>query len=356
MSEYTVSQMVIPRGVGAEGWGDFVDVCDLRNEIEESFVGTRELAVSPEEMLPHWLDPKTITEAWLARIDGRLVGRGMFIHHPEDSIASVLVQVRPESRRRGIGATLYEIVREHAEAAGKDVFQTSFYSLPDEPGPRIFPPAEAGSVAADAPGSRFAVQRGFVVQLILRYSRLDLPIETEVFERHLREAEAAAGVDYRVVRWEGHTPERWQDAMALLRSKMETDAPHGDIETGDAPWDAQRIRDMDDLDERSGRLMLVAAVEHVPTGDLVAYTELGLPREGDRPVTQRDTIVLAAHRGHRLGMLLKADNILTLEASRPGHPSITTINAEGNEFMLAVNEAVGFVPIAQSSIWKRVVG
>jgi hypothetical protein len=51
-------------------------------------------------------------------------------------------------------------------------------------------------------------------------------------------------------------------------------------------------------------------------------------------------------------MLLKIDNIETVTRLYPGHPSISTTNAEENSFMLAVNEAVGFVPIAYAGVWK----
>ncbi len=51
-------------------------------------------------------------------------------------------------------------------------------------------------------------------------------------------------------------------------------------------------------------------------------------------------------------MLLKIDNIEVLTATHPGHPSINTANAEENSFMLAVNEAVGFIPVAYSGVWK----
>nr|MDQ2699153.1 GNAT family N-acetyltransferase [Actinomycetota bacterium] len=65
------------------------------------------------------------------------------------------------------------------------------------------------------------------------------------------------------------------------------------------------------------------------------------------------TIVLEEHRGHKLGMLLKVANLQHLEQVKPGHPSVTTFNAEENRFMLDVNEAVGFVPIGQESAWRK---
>jgi hypothetical protein len=52
-------------------------------------------------------------------------------------------------------------------------------------------------------------------------------------------------------------------------------------------------------------------------------------------------------------MLLKVGNLAHLERVAPGHPSVITFNAEENRHMLTVNEAVGFVPIASESAWRK---
>ena len=103
----------------------------------------------------------------------------------------------------------------------------------------------------------------------------------------------------------------------------------------------------------SPRVRHAAAVEHIPTGRLVGYTILSVPRQAHRAVDQYATIVIREHRGHRLGMLLKVGNLAHLARVRPGHPSVMTFNAEENRFMLDVNEAVGFVPVANESAWRK---
>ena len=97
----------------------------------------------------------------------------------------------------------------------------------------------------------------------------------------------------------------------------------------------------------------VATVEHVPSGHLVGFTVLSVPRQLHRAVAQYATLVLKEHRGHKLGMLLKVANLQHLERVKPGHASVTTFNAEENRFMLDVNEAVGFVPIGVESAWRK---
>ena len=78
-----------------------------------------------------------------------------------------------------------------------------------------------------------------------------------------------------------------------------------------------------------------------------------MPPQLHRAPAQFATLVLKEHRGHKLGMLLKVANLAHLQREQPGHPSITTFNAEENRFMLDVNEAVGFVPIAAESAWRK---
>ncbi len=63
--------------------------------------------------------------------------------------------------------------------------------------------------------------------------------------------------------------------------------------------------------------------------------------------------MLREHRGHRLGMLLKVENLLALERLAPGRPAVLTWNACENRPMLDVNDAVGFVAIGYEGAWRR---
>ena len=105
--------------------------------------------------------------------------------------------------------------------------------------------------------------------------------------------------------------------------------------------------------QATGRLLLTAAAEHVSTRRLAAYTEIALPRGASPPATQEDTLVLMSHRGHRLGMLLKAANLQQLGQVSPGTTVITTFNAEDNRPMLDVNESLGFRAIGYEGSWQK---
>ena len=58
---------------------------------------------------------------------------------------------------------------------------------------------------------------------------------------------------------------------------------------------------------------------------------------------QEDTTVVAAHRGHRLGMWLKATMLLWVNELGVDIETIDTWNAESNAHMIAVNEELGCV-------------
>ena len=152
--------------------------------------------------------------------------------------------------------------------------------------------------------------------------------------------------------WEAHAPENLLEDLAILATRMSTDAPSGGLDEEEDLWTVERWLENEKQNDESPRTIIFAAVEHLESGRLAGYTELNVPLETDRKVDQGDTIVLREHRGHRLGMLLKVANIQHLEERFPGHPSITTFNAEENRYMLDVNEAVGFEPFTYEGAWQ----
>jgi GNAT superfamily N-acetyltransferase len=357
VSKFTIEELQIPLAIGAAGWDDFARMTEVRNEIEAAAVGSSELGFPPEELLPRWIDPHDPRRLFLARVQGQIVGRGTYEYSPEprDPVGWLTVEILPQFRRRGIGHAVFKAMEAVAQRDGRTTYQTGFISRSDIPGKRIYSPTGFGSVPARDDGVRFALKHGFALEQIERLSSLALPVDPAALAAHRAEAEAAAGRDYRVVRWEGRTPEDRRDDLATLRNRMATDAPYGQLEIREEKWTATRVSDQDDLEEQSPRILLTSAIEYLPTGRLVAFNELSVPPELARSVAQRDTLVLSEHRGNRLGMLLKIDNIEALTQSYPGHPAITTGNAEENRYMLSVNEAVGFVALAYESAWRKVL-
>ncbi|MET4783433.1 hypothetical protein ABIB56_003453 [Glaciihabitans sp. UYNi722] len=74
---------------------------------------------------------------------------------------------------------------------------------------------------------QFLLRRGFALEQVERGSQLALPVNPEKLAHQLSNAEAKAGSNYSVHRWLDRTPERWREDLAVLCTRMTTDAPTG---------------------------------------------------------------------------------------------------------------------------------
>lgn len=355
MIDFEIEELVIPASIDAPDAAGFIEMVGVRNEIEAEIVGNRELALEPAELLPYFLDPHKPQTCLVARVSGRIVARAIIEVPAEEDSKDLwlLVEVLIEYRRNGIGSALYDRLIELAEGTERTILQTFPMHKPSPDSAQLPSPTGFGSIPLDNPESKFLIARGFQLEQVERYSRLALPIEQDKLDSLYSAAKAAAGDEYRVVRWTGRTPEKYLTSMAKLHSRMSTDAPAAGLDFAEEVWDEERVVELDDLRQKSPRVMLTVAAEHVPTGELVGFSDLAVPPESYRPADQIDTLVVKEHRGHRLGMLLKLSNLQYLEESFPGHPAVTTFNAEENRPMLEVNEAMGFEPVGYASGWKK---
>ena len=359
IEHFTVDESVVPAAPDAAGWDDFRAATGVRNAVEADAYGTDELALSAEELLPYWLNQEYAPARMLvASVAGEIVARGVYETRPEASsdVAWLAVEVLPAFRCRGIGTALADRLESIAAEEGRVralVYAASREAPGQGPAQRLPSPTGFGSVPLANPEVRFLLARGYTLEQVERGSRLPLPVDGGELARHFDTASTASGPDYAVHRWADRTPERWRSDMALMRTRMTTDAPSAGLEEPEDVWSVQRLIEEEESFAAAPRTTLTAVVEHLPSGRLAGFTELSVPAEAARAVHQEDTLVLKEHRGHRLGMLLKIANLQGLEAALPGHPSVITFNAEENRHMLAVNEAVGFVPIGYEGAWKR---
>jgi GNAT superfamily N-acetyltransferase len=219
-------------------------------------------------------------------------------------------------RRRGYGRGLLSAARATVASAGRCRLR--------------------GDARADGAGA------GFATAVTARATQVDVGSVLDVATVDGDELAAHAVVDhaYELVDWRDRCPDDLLDRFAIVRMAM-NDAPKGDEPRDEWQWDAQRERDREAHHARWGaRSYVTAAVDRV-TGDVAGFTELLV---NERPTTaqQEDTAVLAAHRGHGLGLSLKAANLIRLRADEPQITKVLTWNAETNRHMRAVNERLGF--------------
>jgi len=372
---FTIEEVGIPRSIAEDVGGLFAGMMAVRNAVEIAAYGIPEVAITPEEMLATYLDENEPKRVLLARVGGDIVGRAVLQTQlradsaPEvgeglgasldagldaDQVGWLDVQVLPEFQGRGIGRGLADAIETLAREA--DLARLITYAVSrDAPGERLAPPTGFGSVPAGNREVRFLLARGWTLEQVERGSRFALPGDPEALAALRKAAEAHSG-DYRALTWVGATPPELLEDLAVLQTRMSTDAPSAGLDEPLDVWTAERFANKEALLLDAPLQLLTAAALHVPTGRLGGFTRLSVPHDLASAVNQWDTIVLREHRGHRLGMLLKIANLQLLDEAAPGHPSVLTWNAEENRPMLAVNEAVGFVPIGYEGAWKKQLG
>jgi RimJ/RimL family protein N-acetyltransferase len=157
----------------------------------------------------------------------------------------------------------------------------------------------------------------------------------------IRDAAAPAAAGYSLVTWTGVTPQERLDGVAGILNAM-NDAPHSEG-AEDAVWDADRVRERADSSHvRMGvRSYSVAAIAEA-TGEMAALTQLEVDPDVPEWGHQGLTAVTRPHRGHRLGLLIKAAMLDWLAEAEPGIERVETGNDATNQHMIAVNEALGY--------------
>jgi predicted N-acetyltransferase YhbS len=246
--------------------------------------------------------------------------------------------VHPDHRRRGAGRALLTTVERRAVADGRTVSVVEH----DEP----------SHLEGRSPGHAFALAQGYDV--VQRDIRRDLTVPADPARLAALEADCgprAAG--YRLVTWVGRCPDEFVDDRAYLGRRMSTDIPLGGLAHEEEEWDAARVRRKEAVAAASARTVAVAGAVHRATGRLVAITEIQVPGAAPEKAYQRDTIVLAEHRGHRLGTYVKIANLRQLAAVSPATARVTTWNADDNEHMIAVNEALGCTVGGMNLAWQK---
>ena len=246
--------------------------------------------------------------------------------------ASLVLTVHPAERRRGLGLGLLRHAAGRAAAHGRTVLN--------------------GATRHGSPGEAFARAVGAKPGLVEVQRVLDLgTLEKGKLSRLRGPAERAAG-GYSLMSWAGPVAEEFTDQMAMLYNAM-GDAPR-DPEIAHEEWDAQRIRELvNNLRPHYGLRDYTVAARHDDTGELAALTEMAVDPADPGWGFQMNTVVTRKHRGHRLGLLVKIAMMEWLATTEPQLERITTWNAEANEHMIAINEAMGYAVFGQPVIGSR---
>jgi len=302
--------------------------------------------VHTPEMVKGWIGtdyPGDHTEGYIAYAKGQPIGNLRLTHSTIENLDNLFVDLRvvPDGRRHGLGGRIHDFVLERAAAHNRTrLLCTTLWELPDLPAPSL-------------DGARFAEKLGYQPALSDVARRLDLStVDDEALDSLLDQARARSP-GYSLVRWTGPFPEEHVADLAYLQSRLFSDAPIGDLAIEVAAPDPERLRQMRAVDGKRGRLAYHTAAVHEGTGRLVAWTTLSREQSIAWNAFQQITIVDPEHRGHRLGALVKVENLRYFREAEPTITAIDTFNAAQNTYMIAINEAMGFKPLYAFQNWQR---
>jgi GNAT superfamily N-acetyltransferase len=275
-------------------------------------------------------------------VDGEVVVVGglelSLIDRPEH--ASLQVFTHPSHRQRGYGSRMLDTLEAAAQAQGRRVFDAEAAYPYDGP-----------ADGAGSAGVEFARRHGYAFGLGDVMRVLELPVSTALLESLLAEA-APHHTSYTLRNWVGHVPDDLALDWVRLDASLDTEAPIGDLVKAPnaADLSAQRARE-EVLDRQQRTAYHCVAV--ASDGRLAAYNLLVLPALDPGRVFQWGTLVAQEYRGHRLGLAIKAANLLQLQASHREPLLLTTYNAEVNSHMIGINERLGFRPVERLGEFQK---
>ena len=259
----------------------------------------------------HWSDG--VRRRFVARGDGCVAGAAVLMV-PSPTFAMADVQVRPDSRRRGVGRELFAAVCE----AAREEHAASFFGHHW---------TDAGAAFARAVGA-VDDQRDVASELRLRDA--DLP-------------EPALPPGWRLVSWGGATPDELLESYARVRSAMDDAPTPGGLAMGEL--DAAGVRALEETALARGReLHVTVAVDE--RGEVGAFTDVRTSPPPSPVAGTDDTATAPWARRRGLATAVTLESLRRLRAERPDVEVVRTMNAEGNVAMRAVNTRLGFVPTA----------
>jgi len=270
------------------------------------------------ERMPHKL--------FLARQSGALAGFGHLAEPQLEyaDVAFVMSYVDPSQQRRGLCRALLEVMRQSTSR------------------PRLRARAWIGTS-----GPAVARSLGFQHAMTHVVRRLDLHEHVDRSALR-REAEAAAAA-YELVRRVGPTPAEELAEMVLLREAI-NDAPDA---TEFEAYPVERIMAYEQALAARRQTPYTIVARHRATGEPAGITMLCVDEFSPSLAHQEDTSVVRAHRGNRLGLLLKLDMIDWLAQERPEVAATDTWNVASNHHMIAVNERLGLRVVGENEALYR---
>jgi len=304
-------------------------------------MGKELLPEEPERPLPAILARLRAKPAnqWNARFRARdakgnvvgFIGGGKSLNEPENAhLIWAELQVHPDHRRKGLGTAL---LREFVEACEGQHPSIVFMGMANDRVPAAEP---------------FLRGIGATPGLPMKTNQLDLPA---VDRTRIAEWAKLDPAGYKLERIDGVVPDRFVAAYLAAANGM-NDAPKGDLKMNDWKLTAVQIHDRENWFKQVGVEWWLILAIHEATGEGAGFTEVTWDPKQPWAIWQQGTAVIDPHRGHKLGLWMKAAMLDRILRERPDATVIRTGNANTNAQMLGINTQLGFKVAWQSTLWQ----
>jgi len=321
----------------AETLAEYMRITDEAQGFDDPYY-TPLLVEEKREVLRNQVSTEVV-EAYLGRVDDGFVASGLIELPLLDNTDKAWLETSVPSPARGHGHGTAMLTYLEGLARQHD---------------RITLMAEVGypfDADDDHPDRKFATNHGYRFSQANVQRVLQLPVDGDLLDG-LRSHASERHADYTFVEYVGLVPSDIVDEYCVLLNTIIVDAPSGALtydEGGTTPASLAQL--MDSL-AAQGRTMYTS-VAYDAQGTPVAHNQLVVSAHDPVNVFNWDTMVRREHRGHRLGLASKVRNLGVMQREHPTRTALHTWNAESNDHMIAVNEAMGFVPVRYHGEYYR---
>jgi GNAT superfamily N-acetyltransferase len=259
--------------------------------------------------------------------DGDMVGASEISLPQLDNrhLAYLELYVDPARQRRGFGSALLEAGIAAVRAEGRRTLSAEVATPLD---------------GEDSAGLRFARSHGFTTGVVDEMKVVDLPATEGLWQDMLSDTKAEAA-GYVLHGWRDVCPDEYLEGYCLLLESFNTETPTGELDVEPEHWDEARVREKEARFRRAGRHE-VTTVAVAPDGSVAGVTEVMVSEHVPERGYQGATLVAPGHRGHGLGLWMKAANHTAVRRAFPACSHLLTGNADVNAHMAAVNDRLGY--------------
>jgi len=190
---------------------------------------------------------------------------------------------------------------------------------------------------------KFAEACGYQLSNYEVVRHLALPVPDDRIQAWIDEA-APKHEGYVLETFVNEVPDDLVESLCVLLGQLAVDAPTGAVDFDEEVMTPERYAEGIATIKAMGRARY-ETLALTPDRMVVAHSTLAVPVTEATTVYQWGTFVHREHRGHALGLATKAVNLRAAQAARDDLTLVTTQNAETNDYMVSINERMGFAPV-----------